>query len=134
MRHSTLTVEPWSECGPVEAAARLRGRAHLAWLDSALAQPGTGRWSIVASDPRWTLTARGSSATIEDTSGVRHLEADPIALVASMIEAKPRVDLDAAHGRLPFAGGAIGYLGFELGRFVERLPATTVDDVGAPDL
>ena len=35
---------------------------------------------------------------------------------------------------LPFVGGAIGVLGFELGREVERLPATTRDDVGAPDL
>jgi para-aminobenzoate synthetase component I len=134
MRHSTLTVEPWSQCGPAEAAARLRGRPHLVWLDSALTQAATGRWSIVASDPRWILTARGSSATIDDAEGVRHLEANPIALVASLIEGEPRVDLDAAHAGLPFAGGAIGYLGFELGRFVERLPATTIDDVGAPDL
>jgi para-aminobenzoate synthetase component 1 len=35
---------------------------------------------------------------------------------------------------LPFAGGAIGYLGFELGREVERVPETTHDDTGAPVL
>jgi para-aminobenzoate synthetase component 1 len=35
---------------------------------------------------------------------------------------------------LPFVSGAIGYLGFELGRQIERLPATTADDVGAADL
>ncbi len=134
MPHPTITVAPWPSCGPAEAAARLRGRPHLVWLDSALARPRTGRWSIVASDPRWVMTARGSDIEIKDARGIRHIEGDPLACFAALVEAEPRVDLDAAHVGLPFAGGAIGYLGFELGRFVERLPATTVDDVGAPDL
>jgi para-aminobenzoate synthetase component 1 len=137
MPHSTstsFTVEPWSVCGPAEAAARLRDRPHLVWLDSALSRPDTGRWSIVTADPRWIMTARGREVTIEDVSGVRMLQADPLTLFASLVEAEPPVDLDAMPEGLPFAGGAIGYLGFELGRFVERLPATTLDDVGAPDL
>ena len=134
MPHPTITVEPWPACGPAEAAARLRGRPRLVWLDSALAQPRTGRWSIVASDPRWVMTARGSDIEIEDARGIRHIEGDPLACFAAMTEEEPVPPLDDSAASLPFAGGAIGYLGFELGRFVERLPATTLDDVGAPDL
>jgi para-aminobenzoate synthetase component 1 len=31
-----------------------------------------------------------------------------------------------------FRGGWIGYFGYELGRYIEKLPATTVEDIGLP--
>ena len=134
MRHSTLTtptVEPWLECGPAEAAARLSGRAGLVWLDSALDRPEVGRWSVVACEPRWTMIAHGASIVVSEAGRERTLEGDPLSVFTQLVEAEPHLEAPAG---LPFAGGAIGYLGFELGRFVERLPATTIDDVGAPDL
>ncbi|MFN8583891.1 MAG: aminodeoxychorismate synthase component I [Dehalococcoidia bacterium] len=134
MRHIPLTAEPWSQFGPLEAAARLHGRPYLAWLDSALASSARGRWSIVASDPRWIMLAHGSRVSVRDKAGLHCFTADPLRAFASRVEAEvPRV-LDPTAPALPFVGGAIGYLGFELGRFVERLPATTIDDVGVPDL
>ena len=35
---------------------------------------------------------------------------------------------------LPFCGGAVGYFGYDLCHFVERLPATVARDVATPDL
>ncbi|MGE0227292.1 MAG: aminodeoxychorismate synthase component I [Dehalococcoidia bacterium] len=134
VRHPTLTVEPWPHGDAVDAAARLRGRPHLVWLDSALPHQSRGRWSIVASDPRWVMTARGSEVTLRDATGVRHFAGDPLAAFAAFVEAEPPPSRTAALAGLPFAGGAVGYLGFELARFVERLPATTLDDLRIPDL
>ncbi|MSQ31418.1 MAG: aminodeoxychorismate synthase component I [Dehalococcoidia bacterium] len=134
-------VQPWHGGTPEDAAAVLRGRPGLAWLDSALPDHARGRWSIVASDPRWTLTARGGAVLLHDATGRHRVLADApsaLAAFARAVEAEPRPEPAAApaegEGALPFLGGAIGYLGFELGREVERLPATTRDDVGAPDL
>jgi len=98
-----------------------------------------GRWSIVTSDPRWTLTAYGSEVLYDGPCGPRRLRPGALSAFARVVEAEPR-PLDAQDAPevvslgLPFVGGAIGYLGFELGREVERLPATTLDDVGTPDL
>ena len=39
-----------------------------------------------------------------------------------------------AHPSLPFAGGAVGYLGYDLCHFIERLPATAADDLRVPDM
>ena len=89
----------------------------------------------MASDPRWTLTAKGRATCLAgDTPEAEG--ADPLAALARAIEAEPRVSSARTPegASLPFAGGAIGLLGFEAARYVERLPATTVDDAGAPDL
>ena len=126
--------------GTADAAARaLGGRRQLAWLDSALPHPRYGRWSILAAEPRWTLTARGRRLCLETVVGdvreQRAFEGDPIAALAAHVEAEQaRQPAALRRSPLPFAGGAIGYLGFELARQIERLPATTRDDVGAPDL
>jgi len=139
-------AEPWSAAQAGQGltialvAGVLRQAAGLAWLDSALTHAAYGRWSILAAAPRWTLTAR--DGRIERTAG-DHVDVtygDPIAAIAAAVEAEQRLSgladgLPAgAPPELPFCGGAIGYLGFELSRWIERLPATTADDVGAPDL
>lgn len=125
------TVEPWDGCAPEAAAWQLRGEPGLVWLDSSLAGGRLGRWSVVACAPRWTLTARGRQLTRVEAGEAGTWDGDPVTALAAAVDAEPVV---AGIEDLPFLGGAIGYLGFELGRHIERLPATTVDDVGAPDL
>ena len=136
--NSPVVVEPWRGAGPAAAAAALRDRPRLAWLDSSMTDARLGRWSIVASDPRWALTAYGTDVVLEAADGPRRLASGALHAFARAVEDEPRAVLPAnafdSAPHLPFLGGAIGVLGFELGREVERLPATTRDDVGAPDL
>ena len=127
-------IEPWDACTPEAAAWHLRGEPGLAWLDSSLAGGRLGRWSVVASTPRWTLTARGRQLTRIEGGAAGTWDGDAVAALAAAVEAEPAVAAPAELADAPFLGGAIGYLGFELGRQIERLPATTRDDVGAPEL
>jgi para-aminobenzoate synthetase component 1 len=41
--------------------------------------------------------------------------------------------VDRVQGLPPFLGGAVGYFGYDLGRTLERLPATAADE-GLPEL
>jgi para-aminobenzoate synthetase component 1 len=146
-----LLFEGWHGTA-ADAAVLLRGRDALAWIDSAghgptpgpahgspnspahgsPNSPALGRWSIVASDPRWRVAAYGDDVLFDGPSGPQRLRHGALAALTGLIEAEyPSPPADSP---LPFVGGAIGYLGFELAREVEALPATTLNDVGAPDL
>lgn len=124
-------VEPWTACAPEEAAWRLRQYPGLAWLDSALAAPSIGRWSIVTADPRWVLWADATGVWRRDARGTHRCHAGALTALVQAVEAETQ---RSAPDGIPFAGGAIGYLGFELGREIERLPATARDDTGEPSL
>ncbi|MBM4410967.1 MAG: hypothetical protein FJ037_06560 [Chloroflexi bacterium] len=132
---AVLTVQPWLACDAAAAAARLRGRPGLAWLDSSLVDGRLGRWSIIASDPRWTLTGYEDGVLLECAGAPRRFGPGALHVFARLTEREPRAMLPAdAPDVLPFAGVAIGNLGFELGREIERIPATTRNDTGAPVL
>lgn len=124
--------------GPERAAIELHHDPGFVWLDSALSHPARGRWSVLAAHPRWTMTAKGRQVLFSTESGTERLGGDPIAVAAQRIEAEQRNFAAPAETAdrldLPFMGGAIGYFGFELARHIESLPATTIDDVGVPDL
>jgi para-aminobenzoate synthetase component 1 len=57
---------------------------------------------------------------------------DPFRLLRELLE--PVATIAASAAPAPFAGGAIGYFGYDLGRRLERLPAIAVDDGELPEL
>jgi para-aminobenzoate synthetase component 1 len=92
------------------------------WLDG---------YSVVAADPFLILRSRGKDAWVE--IGDRRWPAGP-----NPFEALRR--LLAAHAIPPLPdvplpqGGAIGYLGYELGQHLERLPSRSRDDLALPEM
>ncbi|MDX2224550.1 MAG: aminodeoxychorismate synthase component I [Rhodospirillaceae bacterium] len=90
---------------PLTAFAPLAAEPFAVLLDGAAPGP-QGRWAFVAADPRRTLTVR------------RGADAPPLAGVRDLLG--PRRAPWPGPG--PFAGGAIGFLGYELGGAFERLP------------
>ncbi|MHC4193194.1 MAG: anthranilate synthase component I family protein [Planctomycetota bacterium] len=78
---------------------------------------------------RFSCWAAGPKEVLEFRTG----EQEPF---AKLQEALSRYKLDEGHEEdLPtgiFCGGWIGYFSYELGRHIERLPETTIDDVKMP--
>ncbi len=101
------------------------------FLDSATNGP-YDRWSILGDEPFLVLAARGRRVQLIDARGTEWLDADPFDVLADIL-ARHRIDARPVEG-LPFCGGAVGYFGYELGRHIERLPATGLDDLSVPDM
>lgn len=106
-----------------------------------------GRYTLLGLRPGAVLTGRGGEATLRRLDGGREapgglggakpepgaveaLRGGPIEVVREVM-ARCRAPADTD---LPmFAGGAVGYFGYDVARALERLPETAADELGLPD-
>lgn len=102
-------------------------------LESAVQPPRTGRYSIVCPTANAMVVGKGGSITFAEpgVEVARPLAGDPLHLLRRLLRERVRPEVA---GLPPFQCGVVGLLSYELVRHWERLPATTVDDTGLPDL
>ncbi len=118
---------------PADVFLRMSDRPGVAWLDSSLPRSRDGQFSILAAEPRWIFVLRGDVWTVDGLAERAVLPSDGLAALEQLV-AQPSVNrLPEGAGHLPFLGGAIGWLGYDLGRRFEQLPNVALDDVRAPD-
>ena len=117
---------------PVSAFLKIhRGRRGFL-LESVQGGEKWGRYSFLGTEPERVWTARGRSIEIRTRRGdVERREVDdPLDALREWLRQYRPVALD---GLPRFSGGAVGFLGYDLVRHFERLPARAVDDLGLPD-
>ena len=118
---------------PENLAPALRNLARAEYpflLESGLAVPRSGRYTLMGCDPFLVMTTRGRQVKLRRGDCVEESEANPFQVLAELLE-RYRMP---AQDELLFAGGAVGYLAYDLGHFVERLPCTTLDDIQLPEM
>ncbi len=126
---------------PVSAFLKLRGDGPAFLLESA-EQGRLGRWSFLGFRPRsvlrWDagrLSEWGGESAAESGAGAepdRVIDApDPYAAAADYLG---RYEIAEPDELPPFAGGAVGFFGYDLVRTVEPLPEPNPDPVGLPDM
>jgi anthranilate synthase component 1 len=120
---------------PVSAFLKLRGDGPAFLLESA-EQGRLGRWSFLGFRPRATL--RWSDGILSEWEGGsdgdpnRTTEApDPYAGAAEYLG---RYEIAEPDELPPFAGGAVGFFGYDLVRTVEPLEQPNPDPIGLPDM
>jgi anthranilate synthase component 1 len=117
---------------PVSAFAKLN-RGDAAFLLESLEGGETwGRYSILGFRPVIEFRAKGRVVEIRRGERTARTERDdPLAALQELIH---EVNAAPVPGLPPFSGGAVGLIGYDYVRFLERLPATLPDDLGHPDL
>jgi para-aminobenzoate synthetase component 1 len=116
---------------PDELLARLGPDDEPALLDSSAHNPIYGRYSILACRPLEVLTLR--DGVLRDRAQ-RIIATGAEQVWAELGKALGPVAPPAADDSLPYAPGWIGYVGYEVGRIIERLPGRAVSDTHLPDL
>jgi para-aminobenzoate synthetase component 1 len=100
------------------------------FLDSGINPYGLGRYSFIGSDPFLVLSSRGGDIQMVSPDDRISLRGNPFDILREQLN---RYNIDKSKYPVPFVGGAVGYLGYDLCHFIERLPVTTRDDVMLPD-
>jgi para-aminobenzoate synthetase component I len=132
-------VDNLGETGdPIDVVARFLDLPWLVFLDSATgpALAGEahqlGRYSFLAADPARVVRSKGGSTEVGGPGMAwTPLDADPLLAMRGLLApfAAPPVS-----GLPPFQGGAAGYIAYDYGAVLERLPAARFDDLAIPDV
>ena len=118
---------------PLSAYAKLAGdRPGTFLLESAENGRSWSRWSFIgAGSPAALTVVDGEASWWGTTPAGAPVGGDPLeALAASLhlLATDPLPDMP------PLTGGFVGFMAYDMVRRLERLPETTVDDLGLPDL
>ncbi|NDJ78273.1 MAG: anthranilate synthase component I [Chloroflexi bacterium] len=103
-------------------------------LESVEGGEQVGRYSFLGVNPKGLVQVQHNQVTktLHGETTTRELEPDedPLAVIAHEFERVQPVPLD---GLPRFVGGAVGYLSYDIVRYIERLPDTAIDDLNVPD-
>jgi para-aminobenzoate synthetase component I len=118
---------------PVRCCEALEGLPYRLFLDSARTGSRFGRHSFLAADPVAVVRSRGTDTECLDLMNGTHraMAGDPLAALRELV--RPHATAPVP-GLPPFQGGAAGYVAYDWGLTLERLPAPRYDDLGLPDL
>ena len=118
---------------PVSAFYKLMPDNYAFLLESVEGGENVARYSFLGSQPSVLFQSKGHQVTIEYlTTGetvVQECE-DPLRVLEEVLQNYQPVAVE----ELPqFHGGAVGYMSYDMVRFVEELPDNTADDLQLPD-
>ncbi len=118
---------------PSDPGAAFRAVAGLgcAFLDGRRGEPALARHSFLCADPLATLETKGEDQRLAVEGRPLLTKGPPFEALRSLLRTWQTAPQATP---FPFVGGAVGYLGYDLGQFVERLPRRAADDVAVPDL
>ncbi len=99
------------------------------WLDSALVDDRLGESSFWGADPFLILRSHGTAIELWTRGSTHRFSGSPFETLRELL----RQYGHKGSGPVTAAGGAVGYLAYELKRFVEELPQHAFDDLGLPE-
>ena len=129
--HSSRSSSPAPD--PVRCCEALEGLPYRLFLDSASTASRLGRYSFLTADPVAIVRSRGARRECLDLrTGAR--ARDQRRSARRVARARRAVRAEPVSGLPPFQGGAAGYVAYDWGLTLERLPAPRYDDLALPDV
>lgn len=107
-----------------------KDRPYSFFLDSGMRRFDFGRYSFIGSDPFLVFKSKGKRIEIFEEGKKLRLVGNPFSVLKELLR---RYRLKYLPGLPPFLGGVVGYFGYDLCNFVERLPSRSIDDLNLPD-
>ncbi len=115
---------------PISLFQSMKGKKKFL-LESSLKHEQSGRYSFVGSDPFMECKAYGSTVQIKKTASdqIEERVGEPIEIIQNLIPHQQLKDVP-----LPFTGGGVGYLGYDVIRQYEEIGIIPDDELEMPDI
>jgi len=118
---------------PVSAFHKIDAGTSACLFESVIGGEKVGRYSFLAADPFFEIEARGTTVRISKAGekAEQFNSEDPLEELRQRVEAIRSATLPELP---PFVSGAVGYTGYDVVRYSERLPNAPRNDRDLPDL
>jgi anthranilate synthase component 1 len=117
---------------PVSAFHLLDAGECACLFESVIGGEKVGRYSFLAADPFLRIEARGNRVSVSEGGKTEDFDAaDPLEEIKRHVQSFRAARLPELP---PFTSGAVGYAGYDVVRYSERLPNAPADDRQLPDL
>lgn len=115
---------------PISIYEKVGGGAYSYLLESVEGGEQVARYSFIGLDPFLVFSAKDGSITLDYGHRREVMRGNPFSYLKQLMQ-QYRVGF---YPQLPrFWGGAVGFFGYDMVRYLERLPEATADDLGWPD-
>ena len=116
------------ELTPVNIYYKLKGKYKFL-LESASTSKEESRYSFLGSNPYMLLSSQGENITITKGNEIKEKKGKILDYAEGhLLKKYDRSDLE-----LPFIGGAVGYIGYDVIRQYEKLPDNNPDELNLPE-
>ena len=117
---------------PVSTLIKLRAKSHLFLLESVEGGEKWGRYTFLGTDPHVIFTVRGEEVTMQEQGEVRSHKhgGDPLGMLKDLLYNYRPAPVE---GLPRFYGGAVGFLGYDMVRYIEKLPDQALKDLDTDD-
>lgn len=116
---------------PVSAFLKIDDGKEAFLLESVVGGSEWGRFSFLGTSPRAVIRSLGTRVEIIEEGETKTITGDPLEVLKDYLSSFTIAELEGAPR---FPGGAIGYVGYDIVRHIERLPDTSPRDLDLYDL
>jgi len=129
MKNRILIKEVKTELNSFEIYSLFKDHSYSFFLDSGMDYEKLGKYSFIGFDPFIVFKSKNENIEIIEKEKQQSLKGNPFLKLKELLS---KYDMDYKC-ELPFIGGVVGYLGYDLCHHIEKLPRTAVDDINIPD-
>jgi anthranilate synthase component 1 len=118
---------------PVSVFLKLKGKSPAFLLESVERGEQLGRYSFIGTNPFLIFKSRNDQISVRGDSvevPTYGKETDPLSILSRLLS---HYNAEPVAGLPGFFGGAVGYLAYDMVRFIENLPPSPPDELDMPD-
>jgi para-aminobenzoate synthetase component 1 len=132
--NSPFFEEVESSIPPQLLFKRLQNSPYSFFLDSASGRDKAGRFSFLGCEPFLVFKSKRDCITLEWCDGASEsFRSNPFTVLKELFQRFTIFRAPAPEYGIPFIAGGVGYFGYDMKDFVEKLPDISKDDLSIPD-